>query len=125
MVRGIANSKIRFGDLILLLRYFFKLKVSTHPSFVLALFTPKQYLWKSQIVIFALLAFSLPLYNLFYLLNHDLIANLESYWLFLRVDLFFVACACFAAFIYKNIQPIQIKSTQKIKSKLIKNGVDV
>ncbi|MEQ1182973.1 hypothetical protein ABLU14_17310, partial [Acinetobacter nosocomialis] len=30
--RGIANSKIGFGDLILLLRYFFKLKVSTHPS---------------------------------------------------------------------------------------------
>ncbi|MCO8086607.1 hypothetical protein NI464_14885, partial [Acinetobacter lwoffii] len=30
-VRGIANSKIGFGDLILLLRYFFKLKVSTHP----------------------------------------------------------------------------------------------
>ncbi|MFX6103614.1 hypothetical protein ABTF15_17610, partial [Acinetobacter baumannii] len=25
-------SKIGFGDLILLLRYFFKLKVSTHPS---------------------------------------------------------------------------------------------
>lgn len=94
-------------------------------SFVLALFTPKQYLWKSQIVIFALLAFSLPLYNLFYLLNHDLIANLGSYWLFLRVDLFFVACACFSAFIYKNIQPIHIKSTQKIKSKLIKNGVNV
>jgi len=32
MVRGIANSKIGFGDLILLLRYFFKLKVSTHTS---------------------------------------------------------------------------------------------
>ena len=32
MVRGIANSKIGFGDLILLLRYFFKLKVSTHPK---------------------------------------------------------------------------------------------
>ncbi|MFW2086808.1 NAD(P)-dependent oxidoreductase, partial [Acinetobacter baumannii] len=32
MVRGIANSKIGFGDLILLLSYFFKLKVSTHPS---------------------------------------------------------------------------------------------
>ncbi|MQZ39978.1 MFS transporter, partial [Acinetobacter nosocomialis] len=27
-----ANSKIGFGDLILLLRYFFKLKVSTHPN---------------------------------------------------------------------------------------------
>ncbi|TKV56530.1 hypothetical protein D9Y31_15370 [Acinetobacter baumannii] len=34
MVRGIANSKIGFGDLILLLRYFFKLKVSTHPSYI-------------------------------------------------------------------------------------------
>ncbi|WP_286990319.1 ferric iron reductase, partial [Acinetobacter sp.] len=32
-VRGIANNKIGFGDLILLLRYFFKLKVSTHPSY--------------------------------------------------------------------------------------------
>ena len=34
MVRGIANSKIGFGDLILLLRYFFKLKVSTHPNLI-------------------------------------------------------------------------------------------
>ncbi|MCO8080309.1 hypothetical protein NI457_12245, partial [Acinetobacter lwoffii] len=33
--RGIANSKIGFGDLILLLRYFFKLKVSTHPKIAL------------------------------------------------------------------------------------------
>ncbi|MHC3119176.1 helix-turn-helix transcriptional regulator, partial [Acinetobacter nosocomialis] len=31
---GIANSKIGFGDLILLLRYFFKLKVSTHPNVI-------------------------------------------------------------------------------------------
>jgi hypothetical protein len=36
MVRGIANSKIGFGDLILLLRYFFKLKVSTHPNDLIA-----------------------------------------------------------------------------------------
>ena len=34
MVRGIANSKIGFGDLILLLRYFFKLNVSTHPNYI-------------------------------------------------------------------------------------------
>ncbi len=34
MVRDIANNKIGFGDLILLLRYFFKLKVSTHPNYV-------------------------------------------------------------------------------------------
>jgi len=38
MVRGIANSKIGFGDLILLLRYFFKLKVSTHPTHLLIYF---------------------------------------------------------------------------------------
>ena len=38
MVRGIANSKIGFGDLILLLRYFFKLKVSTHPSVTVIVF---------------------------------------------------------------------------------------
>ncbi|TKV52501.1 hypothetical protein D9Y31_19160 [Acinetobacter baumannii] len=37
MVRGIANSKIGFGDLILLLRYFFKLKVSTHPILIINL----------------------------------------------------------------------------------------
>ncbi|OTT37478.1 hypothetical protein CAS80_07470, partial [Acinetobacter baumannii] len=36
------NSKIGFGDLILLLRYFFKLKVSTHPSHVL-FFSPDFY----------------------------------------------------------------------------------
>ena len=38
MVRGIANGKIGFGDLILLLRYFFKLKVSTHPNVIKNLF---------------------------------------------------------------------------------------
>ncbi len=38
MVRGIANSKIGFGDLILLLRYFFKLKVSTHPNVIDSIF---------------------------------------------------------------------------------------
>ena len=46
MVRGIANSKIGFGDLILLLRYFFKLKVSTHPN----------YLWPPLTIVFAILA---------------------------------------------------------------------
>jgi hypothetical protein len=43
MVRGIANSKIGFGDLILLLRYFFKLKVSTHPSQCAAFILLSQY----------------------------------------------------------------------------------
>ncbi|MDR9578961.1 hypothetical protein RJC92_16585, partial [Acinetobacter nosocomialis] len=35
------NSKIGFGDLILLLRYFFKLKVSTHPN--LGGYTPQAF----------------------------------------------------------------------------------
>lgn len=42
MVRGIANSRIGFGDLILLLRYFFNLKVSTRPKYSLILFSMKQ-----------------------------------------------------------------------------------
>jgi len=43
MVRGIANSKIGFGDLILLLRYFFKLKVSTHPMEMAKFIQPEHF----------------------------------------------------------------------------------
>ncbi|MCH7313167.1 PepSY-associated TM helix domain-containing protein [Acinetobacter sp. ANC 3882] len=92
-------------------------------SFIIALFTKKQYLWKSQVFIFGLVALILPVYNLLYLINHQLITDLQSYWLFLRIDLFLLICALFAAFIFKNIQPIQQKSAQKIKAKLAKNEV--
>ena len=89
-------------------------------SFIIALFTQKQYLWKSQIFIFGLVALLLPIYNLIYLINHQLITDWPSYWLFLRIDLFLLVCALFAMFIFRNIQPIQAKSTQKIKTKLAK-----
>ncbi|MCF4615477.1 helix-turn-helix transcriptional regulator, partial [Acinetobacter baumannii] len=49
MVRGIANSKIGFGDLILLLRYFFKLKVSTHPNRYLARFDKENILARVKV----------------------------------------------------------------------------
>jgi hypothetical protein len=48
MVRGIANSKIGFGDLILLLRYFFKLKVSTHPNKIINTYENRRYLLYKQ-----------------------------------------------------------------------------
>ncbi|WP_312049780.1 PepSY-associated TM helix domain-containing protein [Acinetobacter courvalinii] len=89
-------------------------------SFIIALFTQKQYLWKSQIFIFGLVALLLPIYNLIYLINHQLITDWPSYWLFLRIDLFLLVCALFAVFIFRNIQPIQAKSAQKIKTKLAK-----
>ncbi|QHI10185.1 PepSY-associated TM helix domain-containing protein [Acinetobacter haemolyticus] len=92
-------------------------------SFIVALFTKKHYLWKSQITVFGLLAISLPIYNFIYLINNQLVSNLNSYWLFLRIDLFFIFFALFALFIYRNIQPIQMKATQKIKTKLAKSKV--
>ncbi|NAR53420.1 PepSY domain-containing protein [Acinetobacter haemolyticus] len=92
-------------------------------SFILALFTKKQYLWKSQIAVFGILAISLPIYDFIYLIQNQLISDFNSYWLFLRIDLFFIFFALFALFIYRNIQPIQMKATQKIKTKLAKSKV--
>ncbi|ENW04955.1 PepSY-associated TM helix domain-containing protein [Acinetobacter beijerinckii] len=92
-------------------------------SFIFALFTKKQYLWKSQVLFMGLLALALPIYNFVYLLNHQLISDFKSYWLFLRIDLFLIVFAIFAVFIFKNIHPIQEKSAQKIKAKLAKKEV--
>ena len=92
-------------------------------SLLLAFLTKKQYLWKSQVFIFGLIALALPTYDFVYLINHRLISDLSSYWLFLRIDLFLFVCALFAVFIFRNIQPIQEKSAQKIKTKLAKNEV--
>ncbi|MCH7335017.1 PepSY-associated TM helix domain-containing protein [Acinetobacter sp. NIPH 2699] len=87
-------------------------------SFMIALITKQHYLWKSQIILFGVLAIALPLYNLVYLINHQLISDIQSYWLFLRIDLFLIICAFFAVFIYRNIQPIQVKARNKLKAKL-------
>ncbi|ENW30791.1 hypothetical protein F923_01361 [Acinetobacter lwoffii NIPH 478] len=72
MVRGIANSKIGFGDLILLLRYFFKLKVSTHPNYILISWLPnllmEQGLQKQQAFL-VMLVFQVGAVSLGYLLD--------------------------------------------------------
>ncbi len=87
-------------------------------SLIIALFTKKQYLWQSQVAILGIVAIALPIYDLIYLLNHQLVTDFQSYWAFLRVDLFFILSAGFALFVYRNIHPIQQKSAQKIKAKL-------
>lgn len=87
-------------------------------SLIIALFTKKQYLWQSQVAILGIVAIALPIYDLIYLLNHQLVTDFQSYWAFLRVDLFFILSAGFALFVYRNIHPIQQKSAQKIKTKL-------
>lgn len=87
-------------------------------SLIIALFTKKQYLWQSQVAVLGIVAIALPIYDLIYLLNHQLITDFQSYWAFLRVDLFFILSAGFALFVYRNIHPIQQKSAQKIKAKL-------
>ncbi|MGV0885323.1 PepSY-associated TM helix domain-containing protein [Acinetobacter venetianus] len=87
-------------------------------SLIIALFTKKQYLWQSQVAVLGIVAIALPIYDLIYLLNHQLVTDFQSYWAFLRVDLFFILSAGFALFVYRNIHPIQQKSAQKIKAKL-------
>lgn len=87
-------------------------------SLIIALFTKKQYLWQSQVAILGIVAIALPIYDLIYLLNHRVVTDFQSYWAFLRVDLFFILSAGFALFVYRNIHPIQHKSAQKIKTKL-------
>jgi len=87
-------------------------------SLIIALFTKKQYLWQSQVAILGIVAIALPIYDLIYLFNHQLVTDFQSYWAFLRVDLFFILSAGFALFVYRNIHPIQQKSAQKIKAKL-------
>lgn len=87
-------------------------------SLIIGLFTKKQYLWQSQVAVLGIVAIALPIYDLIYLLNHQLVTDFQSYWAFLRVDLFFILSAGFALFVYRNIHPIQQKSAQKIKVKL-------
>lgn len=90
-------------------------------SFVFALMTPQQYLWKSQLKVFIGLALGLPFLNLYYLITHDHIQLFQQYWAFLRVDLMILLFAILAIFLHQKIVPIQQKSVAKIQQKLEKN----
>jgi hypothetical protein len=87
-------------------------------SLVTALFTPKQWLWRSQLVCLIVMAAFLPVFDLFYLVRHQYIQSIVHYWTFFRVDLFFILLAVLAYFILKNIHPIQTTAKQKIIKKL-------
>ncbi|MPW44774.1 PepSY-associated TM helix domain-containing protein [Acinetobacter guerrae] len=87
-------------------------------SFILALLTKKQWLWRSQLSVFVLVAIALPFFNVVYLTQNHLISDFRSYWLFFRVDIFFILFAGLGYFILKNIHPIQTKSREKLEKKL-------
>ena len=93
--------------------------------FAISLCLKKQYLWKKQLAIFIALAFGLPIFNLFFLLqqNHiqNQIQNFAQFWTFFRIDLFMLIFGLLAIFLYKNIQPIQLKAQTKIRNKLERN----
>ena len=93
--------------------------------FAISLCLKKQYLWKKQLAIFIALAFGLPIFNLFFLLqqNHiqNQIQNFAQFWSFFRIDLFMLIFGLLAIFLYKNIQPIQLKAQTKITNKLERN----
>jgi hypothetical protein len=88
-------------------------------SLVIALFTPQQHLWKTQLKVFILLAVSLPIFNLYYLISHQYVHDLNEYWLFLRVDLMVFILAILAIFLHQKVQPIQQKAVQKIQKKYV------
>ena len=89
--------------------------------FAISLCIKKQYLWKKQLAIFIALAFGLPIFNLFFLLQQNQIQNFTQFWTFFRIDLFMLIFGLLAVFLYRNIQPIQLKAQTKIKNKLERN----
>ena len=90
-------------------------------SFIFALITPQQYLWKSQLKVFIGLGLGLPFFNIYYLITHNHIQSFQQYWAFLRVDLMITLFAMMAIFLHQKIVPIQQKSVAKIQQKLANN----
>ena len=87
-------------------------------SFLSALFFKQQWLWKSFLKVFIMLALVLPIFNVSWLIQHQYIQGLSSYWVFLKVDLMIFIFALLALFLHNKIEPIQRKATAKIKNKL-------
>lgn len=84
---------------------------------IIALFTKKQHLWRTQLCVFIMLCIALPILNLSYLLKHEYVQSLRDYWTFARVDVFLWIFAALAIFIFCKIQPIQHKAVAKIQKK--------
>ncbi|MCU4562120.1 PepSY-associated TM helix domain-containing protein [Acinetobacter sp. WU_MDCI_Abxc222] len=94
-------------------------------SLIIALFTKKQHLWRTQLCVFIMLSIALPILNLSYLLKHEYVQSLRDYWTFGRVDVFLWIFAALAIFIFCKIQPIQHKAVAKIQKKLNKLNTEV
>ena len=94
-------------------------------SLIIALFTKKQHLWRTQLCVFIMLSLALPILNLSYLLKHEYVQSLRDYWTFARVDVFLWIFAALAIFIFCKIQPIQHKAVAKIQKKLNKLNTEV
>ncbi|OTG63547.1 peptidase [Acinetobacter sp. ANC 4470] len=89
--------------------------------FAISLCIKKQHLWKFQLSIFIALAFFLPVFNLIFLLQLNSLHGFTEFWTFFRIDLFMLIFGLLAVFLYRNIQPIQLKAQTKIRNKLEKN----
>lgn len=94
-------------------------------SLIIALFTKKQHLWRTQLCVFIMLSIALPILNLSYLLKHEYVQSLRDYWAFARIDVFLWIFAGLAIFIFCKIQPIQHKAVEKIQKKLNKLNTEV
>lgn len=94
-------------------------------SLIIALFTKKQHLWRTQLSVFIMLCIALPILNLSYLLKHEYVQSLRDYWTFGRVDVFLWIFAALAIFIFCKIQPIQHQAVAKIQKKLNKLNTEV
>lgn len=94
-------------------------------SLIIALFTKKQHLWRTQLCVFIMLCIALPILNLSYLLKHEYVQSLRDYWTFARVDVFLWIFAALAIFIFYKIQPIQHTAVEKIQKKLNKLNTEV
>lgn len=86
-------------------------------SLLIALVTKKRYLWRSQLAVFIGLAVCLPIVDYYCLYQQHWLFQ-QSYWVYVRVDLFFWLFAILAVFIYRNIQPIQQQATKRLNKKL-------
>lgn len=53
-----------------------------------------------------------------YLVQHDYVHHISSYWIFLRIDLMLIIFAGLALFILKNIHPIQMHAHKKLSKKI-------
>lgn len=86
-------------------------------SFIFALFTPKKFLWHSQLAIFIILAIALPLLNVSVLLQQQWLHTWKDYQHYIGFDVFVWGFAAIATFIYFKIKPIQVQAKQRIQKK--------